>query len=1347
MRQARRRAAESRPDDSNPAVTLQPREAIRPPWRQSGGLDSGCVGLGMEFAAWTGRLQGDPLRGEDHPLGLLGMSTCAPPSMLAHPLRRKLSALRRGARRLIVARGLGWLAAVVVSLLVVLGLIDYFVRIRDPGLRWMASAAFYATAAWVVWRRLLDPLTVSWRDTELALRVERRFPRLGDRLASAVDFLQQAEDDPLAGSAALRRAAIARATTETEALDFAEALDARPAVRSLGAGVVAVLLAAILATADPAAARTAVARVFNPTSRAAWPRQTHWRLVHPVERIARGRPFEIEVIDAGGARLPDEARIYYRFENPDATATIESESMRRLGDRFVARRESVTRSFAFRVEGGDDSSMPWQAVEVVDPPSVCEPVIELTPPAYTGWPSEKAEGNLRALVGTKLRLRARADKPLARALLRFDDGGSIGAALDGDGQGILAPAPGQPAWVVDRSRKWWFELVDRKGIAGGGDARWEIAAVPDQPPSVAIERPSANVYVTPEAVVPLRIAAKDDLVIRRVALVCRREVHSDATGPSGEPRTARAAATSGAATRAAEANTAGAETSAGAQLDDRPADPSDLVIVLFDGADSPPASSSALVSEILSGGLQWADRRTIDHRWDLQTLGLPPGEQLVFRAEATDYLGQSHSSEARRLIVITPEQLQQRIAARQSAILAELQRLRDVQAQGRAGVEAVRLRWSQRVPMEQADVDRIEGAELAQRQVARGLTHRGEGVAMHVVGLLEDLENNRLGRGNLDRRLRALLDELDRLDREHLTPALRALNAASKDAQVRLARPPEPVPGDSLTAAALEEAEGHQVHAIETLGALIARLAEWDNYHRFHREIGRLLQDHQDVARRSADMARRTLSRELGDLAPGDLADLRVVAAAQSEVGRRLEVIQQEMGVMREQLQETDPLAADALADALDEARRTAVGARVRAAADHLRSNRIAQAVADQKEVADDLQSLLDLLAGRHERELDRLVAKLREAERELAETQSRQAELRRAFEAAGANAESEHAAKQLASRQETLRRESQRLARRLERLAAERAAAATRQASDRMGEAGAGAAGGDSSRAASEAAAAEDALAEARRELATRRAQAEAELALEQLARLEDAVKHLRRQQDQALEETRRLEAIRTSEGRLSRSQLLSVADLARLQRSLEDDAGRLADELEGTGVFRMAIGSAADAMGAAAGLLERQQTDQQTQDLEQRAIRRLDLILDALAPESVRNDPDASGAGDQGDQPAGAPGEGVASLAELKLVRSLQQEVHQETARLDHDVAAGGGRPTTDQQQAYVRLAEQQARLAELLLDLVAPPGRAAEQGDEHRGQESDLPERPTGATAPDGDSRHTEPKENEP
>jgi hypothetical protein len=80
----------------------------------------------------------------------------------------------------------------------------------------------------------------------------------------------------------------------------------------------------------------------------------------------------------------------------------------------------------------------------------------------------------------------------------------------------------QADFVIERSGAYWFQLTDVEGLTGGTDTRWEIRAVPDAPPTVSIEQPTANLFVTPQADVPLRIAAKDDLAVRRVELAFGR---------------------------------------------------------------------------------------------------------------------------------------------------------------------------------------------------------------------------------------------------------------------------------------------------------------------------------------------------------------------------------------------------------------------------------------------------------------------------------------------------------------------------------------------------------------------------------------------------------------------------------------------------------------------------------------------------------------------------------------------------------------------------------------------------------------------------------------------------------
>ncbi len=144
----------------------------------------------------------------------------------------------------------------------------------------------------------------------------------------------------------------------------------------------------------------------------------------------------------------------------------------------------------------------------------------LYPPAYTGWPPEPTENNLHALRGTRVAFSGVATRPLRSATFKQDNGPAIACQVSADGRHFDLPLGDDPAkpFVVDKSGQYGFELEDTEGVVGGSDNRWEIHAVPDNPPTVTVERPGAAALVTPAAVVRLKALAKDDLGIRRVAL-------------------------------------------------------------------------------------------------------------------------------------------------------------------------------------------------------------------------------------------------------------------------------------------------------------------------------------------------------------------------------------------------------------------------------------------------------------------------------------------------------------------------------------------------------------------------------------------------------------------------------------------------------------------------------------------------------------------------------------------------------------------------------------------------------------------------------------------------------------
>jgi hypothetical protein len=1178
---------------------------------------------------------------------------------MSHPLKQRIDRLRSRVRLLLALYGLSWIVGGSLLAAMVLGVADYLVRYQDPGIRLISSLACLAIIVWTGYRFLYRPLAKRLGDVELAQRLERRFPALADSLASAVEFLDQSEDDPLAGSLTLRRAVIVKTTADTESLDFDQALQRRPVQRAVLWAVGIGLAALILAAADPLAVKIAVARLANPFGKTTWPQTTHLALRQRVERVARGQAFEIEVVDQQGAQLPQDARISYRFQDANGRPIEETEAMHVLGDALVARRENVVRPFSYRVEGGDDRSMSWIPVAVVEPPAVESLALTLIPPAYSGWPTEKAAGHVRALVGTQVRVSGRSTKPLSAAALHLEDGRQIRGRVEADRRSFTIPAPPDEAWLVEKSGAYWFKLTDVENLSSGNDLRWELRAVPDNPPSVTIEQPTATVFVTPEAVVPLKIVAKDDLAVARIELRVTRSDRKES-----EPR-----------------------------------------LPLYAGSPHAQPQPSGL-----SAGAEAGESRRIDYLWSLASLKLAPGTQVTFEAVAADYKPQTGKSEPRRLAVITREELADRIASRQASILAELARVLEMQRQSRQQVSALEIRLGEIGQLDQLDLDHLRGAELNQRQIQRTLTSRSEGVPLHILGLLADLENNKVDSPDVQRRMQGLLEEIDRLDRDHLPAIARELTAAIKSTQNRLQDQPLSkgegrAEGKHAAARPLLASAGkHQDEVIASLEQMLGQLSRWDNYRRFHRDLTQLQRNQEELNRRATELARRTLGKEIQDLLPQELADLKVAAQGQLELARQLDRILQGMDEAVSQLRESDPLASETVADALSRARELAISAAMRSAGDGTEQNRMGEVTHRQKQVVQDLQEVLDILANRRESELTRLTKKLREAQRDLNDLAQREEALQGQMDQAAQqpDAQQREQLQRLGAEQEKLREETERIGRRLERLTANRPADQARLAAEKMGQASQSAKQGSGKAASFQAHQAKEALREAARQLAQQQRQNDVELMMEQLAQLRDTLQAIHTRQTEAIHETQRLDQLR-QQGELSRAQAASLHDLTRQQKSLQTETQGLAGDLAAAEVFSLVLGAAAGDMGRAAARLDRQSTDAATQQIQQNVLAQLDQVLEALKQEEPEPGNSKSGAG-QGGKGQPPRGQAIRDYAQLKLLRLLQAGLNRRTQQVDQ-AAASKSLSGDESRRQRAELSQEQGRLATVLMGLVAP------------------------------------------
>lgn len=1182
-----------------------------------------------------------------------------------HPLQQQVHAVGARARRLVLLHAVAWVVGVLLAAVLVAGGLDYLLRFQDRGVRIIVSLLAAAAVGWSVWRFLLPAWRYRPSDVDTARRIERHFPHLRDRLSSAVAFLNEPEDDPRAGSADLRRAVVAEIASQIEQVNLQQAIDPRTPRKAMATAFALVACVVAAAVGDPASTSLAARRLAMPWSNEAWPLWNQLAFENPPQRLAKGENFEVELIDKNG-HLPDEVQIQYWFEGDDPS-DVYTESMKLLGEKMLARRENVTRSFRYRAVGGDHHSMPWISLEVVEPPKVASLEILLHPPAYSAWPVEKSGTNIRALVGTLVELRATTEKPLraARIVIDAEQDREIPLTITSGGYGFELRPDSQPSWAIESSGSWRLVLTDDTGLEGGHDVRHELQAIPDRPPVVSLDGDQAVTYVTARAIIPLQGVVKDDLAIRGIEL---------------------------------------------RYLDSARSDEDHRVLSLFRGPDQPPRPTA-------SGKTDGAGHtHRLETTWDLAQLsGLEPGVQLTYHVAASDYKPQEDKSDTRRVVIISDRELEDRISRRHSDILTRLAETLDKQRAVRSQTTSLEIQLDEAGGFTPRDLDHLQSAELNQRQIQRMLAGGSEGVERQIDDLLKEVNNNRLDSPDVQRRMSELLAEVRRLEQDHLPAVQGRLIDALKEAQAAAPRDAEsesndtPIPPNDAARQKLHEAGEHQDAIIASLEGMLGELSQWDNYRRVARDIHQLRRDQDDLAGRTHELRMQTLGKEEKDLSPQERASLKRLGRQQSEIASRFEQTQSRMRDMAAELEATDPLAAETLADALDAAERAALAGKMREAGRNLEANRLGQAAREQQETSQGLEELLNVLSNRRENELGRQVEQLRAAAQELQDQKQKLKELRKSLDRAAAQedaAERQRQLERLVKEQQRLTESINRLARRLQRLQAQRASQSASQSAQHLDQAGEQAQQGDAEQALANAEQAERDLEQAEQELQQAIAQAEQDLFFEQLARLEQALAGMIKRQNSVVEETVRLDELRIQQGELSRGQRASVASLAAVERALSDEAGQFAEKIAKARAFEFTLRAAIREMLSTAGRLDRGETGDTTQQAARAALDRLERLAEALKTESARSSPqekENSSEQESRTDTQQPPVDGITSLAELKLLQLMQEELNQRTAALE-EARQQQGELTPDQELQLADLAEEQGRLAELLLSLGA-------------------------------------------
>ena len=1153
----------------------------------------------------------------------------------------QLRELRQRVRRLLWLNGLSCAMAGLLCGALLIGVSDWLWHFDSLGLRGGLLAILVAGVSWVTWRRLVAPLRTPLSNVELSGHLEQCFPGLRGRLATAVEFLER-DVSPTVGSPELQRRLIEQTTADVRSLNFAEVLDQREAKRSVLTLVAVCGVALLLATANSAAASTAIKRLLLSDQR--WPKTVELQLVtgnlsavrfSEVEplRSLQGQPLDLFVINTRGS-LPQPVLVEFRQRGHlPQSEPLRTATLRDAAD--VAREAAAIRLpideglIEFRAVAGDDHEMPWHKLWITPPPKLESFRVHVIPPSYTGEASTTLpEGatQVRALLGSRLKITARATRPIRVASC---DAGPV--TVSASGRELVF----ELTVVRVGSATQRLSLTDRNQFENSSALRLEVIGVADPPPSVLLEDPATDQLVTANATIRVQAVVKDDRKLREIGL------------ENLVVRTATSEQSSDVGVRAT-------------------------------GGDRTTGGEKWQVENLPHGDV----RREMTVRWDRSLSELDPvvGDRIALRVVASDDcdVGEPRvgRSATRTLTIVTPEAKLLEIAQRLDLLLRDLESLATRQSQTKDQTEELRVQAEKTGELRPQDRDLLKRVELDQRQIGSRLfgsrtVGRRDDVTTHARELLTQLENNQLNDSATRERLTRIATSLEALGQETLPALESTLGKVVK----------ETLGGLSLPEGSRSFAEivARQSEVLSTLTELVRDLTQWRDRRELAREVAELANTQESLNRDTNELAPQTLGKPAAQLPSQQQADVAKLADRQSRQAERIEQLRQRIVGQVSNL----PGQADRNQDGQEDRKQDGqvenlphefdqrgLVAKAREAAQEVAANNLGQAARTQQQLVEDLKSLANKLAQTPATNTDGEGRELKEFAEQLEALTQRQRRLLDETKETATKAESltpEQLAEQangLRERQAEAKKSAEELASRLKASRAAEAMDALRRASRHMQQAESQLGDKQLAQGADEQQSALEDLEQSGRELAAaRRAAQQRELA-EKTHELAEAVRELIARQKTVVEETSRLAEEQQQAGKWTRPLSKAALSLSEEEGELAASTRGLSESLREIAAVRLTLDQATNDLSAAASRLRDKRLDGETRRHEQLALRSLQSLADALTPPKSEPSPNKDDT-QQAAQPNqnDAPQEPVPPVAQLQLLRQLQADVSNRT------------------------------------------------------------------------------------
>lgn len=383
-------------------------------------------------------------------------------------------------------------------------------------LRFLFTAAGVVGAALGAWwwashlGRRCDPRAT-------AQLIQKRYPRLGDRLLSVIELSRQ-EQLPVNVSPALLNAAMRQVAQESSALSFEAAVPTDWLRRWTPAGIVAVGLTVAALAFTPSAGINAFKRWVQPVG--GEKRFTFTQLLPLDGRrvVAYGEPFRVDAkLAAGTRRRPAEGTARVERQAPVETKL--------QGDAYRFEVPGQTRAARLAVAVGD--AREGTAIEPMFRPDLSALTADVAMPAYLQYPAlriDARKGAIDVLEGSLVSFEGRVSRPLAEATVTGVADMKLTLA------GAEFRSPRVPLTDVAALKFIWRDEI---GLSCRTPFELKIALRKDEPPRVDCRGLDRATAILEDETLRFGVEADDDFGVRKIGI--KWQVVQDAMGATGLP--------------------------------------------------------------------------------------------------------------------------------------------------------------------------------------------------------------------------------------------------------------------------------------------------------------------------------------------------------------------------------------------------------------------------------------------------------------------------------------------------------------------------------------------------------------------------------------------------------------------------------------------------------------------------------------------------------------------------------------------------------------------------------------------------------------------------------------------